>query len=360
MRPEDQFLIAVPTRNREDTILKSLPSLDPLLGLTDVRIVVSDNSDQPSEKVRNYCEAKGIDWIRPDTISSMTAHWNWILETQKYRAITLMTDRTWLMADVWLEAKGIAEKTGVGVSWNFGTFTSKSILARKVGVFSAPRMTGRHFKVPFAEFDRLLRDNHVRWFLPRLLNSLTHRSEFEKVKLKFSTGLQSVSPDFEYAYKHVYMDNFGSLRFIDKVGIITHSGHESNGGAMHSGFANKAAKDFVKLSGLKRYDHAPFPEELDGINGTAHELNLVLSYLGREPYVGAAMVRRIQRERQRLISRRGPFRHLKTAAALLGLSGHTMIKLTSSDKPECLGKLRVPYSADLSHILDQFAVKQRS
>lgn len=357
MRPEHQFLIAVPTRNREDTILKSLPSLDPLLGLKDVRIVVSDNSDKPSEKVRNYCKAKGIDWIRPDTISSMTAHWNWILETQKYRAITLMTDRTWLMADVWLEAKGIAEKTGVGVSWNFGTFTSKSILARNVGVFSAPRMTGRHFKVPFAEFDRLLRDNHVRWFLPRLLNSITHRYEFEKVKSKFGNGLQSVSPDFEYAYKHVYMDNLGSLRFIDKVGIIMHSGHESNGGSMHSGPFNEAAKDFVKLSGLKRYEHAPFPEELDGINGTAHELNLVLSYLGREPYVGAAMVRRIQRDRQRLISRRGPLRRLKTVASVVGLTSPTMIRLTSSDKPESLKTIRITYNSNLQHVLEKFVVK---
>lgn len=349
MRDSEKYLIVVPTRNREDIVLQSLPSLDPLLPIDDVRIVVSDNSNTVSEKVKSYCATKGIEWVRPQKVSSMTTHWDWIMDSQTYKAITIMTDRTWLMSDVWLEAKSIAQNTGYAVSYGAGTFNPRSLAGQPVGVFSAIRMTGRRFDVPLAAMDDIMRDNHVQVFLPKLLNSITFKSEYEAIKSVFGSGLISVSPDFEYAYRHIYANEGSRITFLDKLGLVTHAKTKSNGGGFDGKVRTDAAKDFLKLTGLTKFDHAPFPEEMTGVNGVAHELNLVLHELGREPYVTGEQVRRVEKEI------RGPKRsRLRSLLALAGLSRETTLKLFASPNPGQLRALKLRYQPESPSVLDPY------
>lgn len=126
---------------------------------------------------------------------------------------------------------------------------------------------------------------------------------------------------------------------------------------MESGGAtSQTARDFIALSGLNKYDHAPFPEEMDNVNCVAHELNLVLKNLGREPYVDGEMVRRTQKQLRERSHRSGPFRYLKTLATLAGLNSKTTLRVMASDKPECLRNLRISYNSSSRHVLDEFAV----
>lgn len=328
MLPEDQFLIAVPTRNREETALTSLTALLPLAAMEDIQVVVSDNSDDPSRKLQNFCRANDIGYVRPPEVLSMTAHWDWILSELEYRAITILTDRSWLLADTYLEAKRIAEATGHAVTSDAAALNLKKKLGIEIGVLSAEVKTGRRFDIPIDKLRDHLSERLSDPALPRLMNAIVFRKEVDAVRAKFGGKLSSASPDYEFSYKYLYSFSGKKLSFLDKVMFFTHSKQLSNSGGLDSGRLNSASLDFEKLNKLKRYDHSPEPDAMDSMSVIAHELNKICHELGLPRFVDGDDLKR-QRETWKFRKKTFPKRQINSIRALLGIHDATLLKVTS-------------------------------
>jgi len=342
---KDRFLIAMPTRNREQVAIRSLTGLLSLARRDDVRLLVSDNSDLAGKALRDFCERNGIEYVRQDKVLRMTEHWDWVFRSQEFHGITITTDRSTVWPDAYLEAKALVEKVGHTVVAGEATYIRKHRFGLDFGVLSAQLKSGRTYEVPVRQIQREVYGGLVHTALPLPQNSILLRKEIDAVFARCGP-LNSVSPDYELAYKYIHTFEDGVVTLLDKALTISHSKELSNGG----GFVNKgstdASLDFLKLNKLSSYQYSPLPHDLDSFSAVAHELNKILVELGREPAVKAGAVITVRSkaldQRPSLLQRR-----LKFLSTLFGTDRDHLLKIRLGYDPLDAQRIAVPVDPSL-------------
>ena len=314
-----KFVIAMPSRNRETIAIKSLASIEPLLAEADIAIVVSDNSDEPGTQLRAHCEAMGIGYIRPPEPLPMSRHWDWILRSVDWSAITLMSDRMFLLPGRYLRMKALASETGRAVVWDAADAAFRSWLGQPYWVLSSRRMSRRVYRVREQDLIANLKTILFDRSLPGLLKAITHRHEWEAVCKAFPTTLSSNNPDSEFAYKYIHLFEGDSHTFVDDVVSINHSGHVSNSAGTAAPEKSSTFQDHVRLNNITRFEHSPWPNDLRSENAILNECNKVYVQMGRGWLFDEAAARALPPLWKSVLNKPLPARRIDNLRNLLGL-----------------------------------------
>ena len=191
--------MVVPTRNRPTLALAAVRSV--LEQEADVRVVVSDNSTDPTavEAVGRACAGlPGVHYVRPPEPLAMSPHWEWAMETA--RAVTRPTHVAFL-TDRMVFRPGTLDRLRAHagrhpehvVSYNHDQVDDTP---RPVRLFQK-RGTGRLFlSVP----SRLLAERTAHAvplvYLPRMLNCVAPGPVLDAVRARFGSLFFFISPDF--------------------------------------------------------------------------------------------------------------------------------------------------------------------
>lgn len=256
-----QIVILVPTRNRNDLAARAVRSA---LGQTAdalVKVVASDNSDNPAEaqalreEVARISDRR-LDYLRPPAAMDMGSHWDWAVAhcIKMYSPTHLMvlTDRMVFRGQAVAELARIAEGRPADVITymhdRVNDLVNPVVLER--GAFS-----GTACQVQSRRLLELSAHCKFHQSLPRLLNTVAPVAVLEKVRAAFGDYCHAVSPDFGFAYR--CLATHAGIVFYDKA-LTIHSGlARSNGASAASGVLSK---DAMQFRALHKLGHAPYPE----------------------------------------------------------------------------------------------------
>lgn len=271
MRPAHHII--VPTRNRESLVLQSLGMMEGLASDPDILMVVSDNSDGPNPKLEAFCAARSIQYIRPEKALSMAQHWDWIIKSLDWSAITFVSDRSFLVEDVFRQMAALHKRTGKAVVCGTGSLAFKTIAGRGVWKFSGPYGDGEAHCITGQQLKDAARQNLSAVGLPLLFKSIVPRSDWDRTLARFPDTFSSYGPDAEFAFKRIHALPEETSYFLDRIGVVEHSSHvgTSAGGLLAGG--NAASRDFFTLNALTAFEHSPVPADLSPISSILHEYN---------------------------------------------------------------------------------------
>lgn len=289
-------VIVMPTRNREAVALQSLQAMKGLVNTPDVTFVLSDNSDVPSTLICKFCRAAGLVYLRPPVVLSMTAHWNWIIRSFDWSAITFVSDRSFLLDEVYLQMKDLCRLTQKSVVCDAGFLTFRNALGLTGWKFSGRRSDWRIHEVVSGDLVKSVAKNMTGLGFPMLLKTILIRRDWEMTLNRYPDTLTSYGPDAEFAFKRMLSEPTGSSLFIDRIGVIDHSSHLSNAGGSKNPAASSTFRDFVRLNNLREFDYSPYPERITVLNSIVHEFNKAQEEIGQPWTFDAATVEQLEDE----------------------------------------------------------------
>jgi hypothetical protein len=290
-----------------------------------LRVVVSDNSDDKTPALKSFCAAQGFDYVRPPRVLSMTAHWDWILRTFPFETAAIVTDRSYFNLPRLAQLEAEVRATGKIVSFDAGVYTEGRRFGLPVWMVSSRLMSGRSYDIPCAAMIEGLTTRFFEPALPRLMTCIIHADHLGEVRRRFPETLSSYSPDFEFGYKFICAFERDSLIFVDEALFITHSKTLSNSAYSKSN-PTKATKDFFRLSGITSYPFSPLPDHMTPYSVMAHELNKVMHELHRPPLINAENLIR-QEAQTAALPAKGAWRHLNTLNAIIGRSDDVQVRV---------------------------------
>lgn len=342
-----QLDLLMGTRNRPEQAMLSLESVLGLARNPNVRVVVSDNSDEKSAQLRDFCEQNGLDYVHPPKVLAMSAHWDWLLGQVQGEALHILTDRGYLLERELIASWDSFREHGLPVLFGSATFKSRPVMGLDFFLASSLRYSGLEVEVPNAQVLQTAAKGRCPWALPRLMNGIFPRDALSHLREKFGVICESVSPDVEFGNKLLMTQSGGSLIYRDRIGKLSHSNHLSNGATFDQGKDNAAQADFKKLNSLIRYEHSPRPEDLGIASALAHEFNRVAVMLGRIERVDEAemLAEKDAREGRRQAVT-GIRRHIKRISTLTKTDPTHQLYVGLGGQPADFDSARIRYTGD--------------
>jgi len=271
--------VVVPTRNRPDLAVAAVRSLlEP--EIAGMRVVVSDNSSEPG--LRNELERACREWpsdqvtyVRPEASMSFTGHWEWALqralEVTPATHIAFLTDRM-VVKQGRLEGvlQTVAAHPERVVSYDHDRVEDASHPVRLLRCASTRKL----FEVDARHLLQMSARVILSTSLPRMMNSIVPVGVIERVRERFGTVFDSVSPDFCFAFRCLaVVDN---ILFLDDAVLLHRALDRSNGASYARGVPSADSADFEKQLGRRPRNHAaPVPEFETITNAIVHEYCVV-------------------------------------------------------------------------------------
>jgi hypothetical protein len=276
----------LPTRNRSglakvaiDSVLANKPE--------EVHLVVSDNSteDEHVSDLRAYCEplrARGVEYVRPDRPLSMTRHWDWI-----GRRVLASPDTTHVLflADRMIFKRGWLSRL-VDVVRRHPEHLIMYIDDSIVDDLQPVRLVQNRWSGQLVEVSsRRLLEQAAEMMLhpaPRMLNCVAPREVMEAVRDRFGEVFGSVSPDFCFAYRALYLTD--RLCFWDAPPVLHYGRTDSNGWSFARGVPSDASRDFLRELEEPFNGRAPLPQIPTPGNAVVHEYCRAREETGSEKF----------------------------------------------------------------------------
>lgn len=282
--------IVIPTRNRADLAIDAIRSL---LAFADSRlhVVVSNNSSE-AEQVRQLAELceRAADprlvHVRPPRSLPMAEHWDWAVHQALDR-----TDATHvgLHYDRRVSKPALHRLLDLTAQWPELAITyyldAVYPAASRFYVHQMP-WSGGLYEIRTARALQLASRGMLtdRWqAFPVLVNCVTPRSTFERIRRRFGDICTSTTPDAAFGLRLCALDE-RYLHFDMALGIH-YAYKRSNGLAYLRGDASPVFVDFMKLFGDRPWlDAAPIPGLSLGQNIFWHEYALARRMSGEEKF----------------------------------------------------------------------------
>ena len=282
--------IVIPTRNRADLAIDAIRSL---LAIDDPRlshVVVSNNSSEEEDvrQLAEFCERSAdarLVHLRPPRALGMAEHWDWAaqqaLEQTEATHLALHYDRRVSKPELRLLFEAAAQQPDMAITYLLDT------------VYPVPPRFDVH-QLPWSGgLYEILTSNAVRlasrglltdlWqVFPVLVNCVTPRAVFERVRRRFGDLCASTSPESCFGFRLCAVEE-RYLHFDMPLGI--HYGlARSNGMSYLRGEVSGPFADFVRLLGDRPWlDAAPIPGLSLGQNTFYHEYARVQREAGFPP-----------------------------------------------------------------------------
>jgi hypothetical protein len=217
-----------------------------------LELIVSDNSTNPAdlEALSDFSRETGdprLTYIRPAEPLAMSLHWDWMMKqalaNSSFSHVIILTDRM-------LFKKGGLQKLQA-VSRTYPDHVVTYAIDELFDETEPPTLiqnatTGKLFEIMNEDvIDAFLELLWVSPF-PTMLNSCVPRTVVEKVKKHYDEIFSSVSPDFNFGFK--IMDLEDSILYYDEALLVSYGYGHSNGRSVITGnrATDDTAKDFDK------------------------------------------------------------------------------------------------------------------
>jgi len=238
--------IIIPTRNRGHLLQYALESAV-LQEFKDLEIIVSDNNskDNTREVVESFSDLR-IKYFKTDEDLTMPDNWESALSKSNGEYVTFLTDDSFLFRNCIKEVIEELEKVNLKVAiWKHCTYFSSDWLepGRK-NLLYIPKTTSKSFVIDSKESLKDLFNNpgKVPIKIPRVLNSICHRSIIEKIKSVQGRFFLPSCPDYTSAAS--IMLNESKYLIIDKPYFIDYVTSYS-AGATTAFNLGKGAKEYI-------------------------------------------------------------------------------------------------------------------
>jgi hypothetical protein len=271
---KNRLVLLIPTRNRSGLVGAAVDSVcgGEVPGL---HVVVSDNSTVASEResARRLCEEAGVVSITPPEPLPMRQHWSWALDEVLTRYepthVSVLTDRMLFKAGwlgrLWEMAREDPDRV---LSYNHDEIIDET---RPVKLNRAPG-SGRIVPIDSQSLLELSAHAHVHPAIPRMLNAIVPVAVVERVRERFGSVFESISPDFCFGYR--CLDVEGSINYLDFAPLVHYASAHSNGRSYARGVASDTSTDFARDLGASykgRHDATPIPELRTLLNACLQE-----------------------------------------------------------------------------------------
>lgn len=286
-----RLAVVLTTRHRSDQAIAAIRSI---LTQKDERfiVVVSDNSSQAEHvsALSDFCAQSGdprLLYIRPPESLAMPTHWDWALQQTLARTdathLQIHYDRKmWKSDSMRLLAEACAFDPHAVVT-HACDFTAA--LENRFAAWSYPG-TGRLYEI---ETQRVVTTiaggtlHNLGQPIPLLSNCMVPRAILERVRDRFGSICDSVSPDITFTFRFSAL--FDRYIHFDRALTALYAFRLSNGQAYYRRDTTGTFGDFMSLWGDRPWlDAAPIPGLTLGINVAFHEYNLVRREIGGERF----------------------------------------------------------------------------
>ena len=283
--------IVIPTRNRADLAIEAIRSLLAISDARLLRVIVSNNSSEPGQvrQLADFCERSAdarLLHVRPAQSLPMAEHWDWAIEQALDR-----TDATHLALHY---DRRVSTPSFGHLLELTDAFPEMAITYLLDLVYPVPPRfrvhqmpwSGGLYEIRTSRALRLASQGLLTdlWqVFPVLVNCVTPRSVFERVRERFGTFCASTSPESCFGFRFSALEE-RYLHFDMPLGIH-YASARSNGMSYLRGETSGTFGDFVRLFGERPWlDAAPLPGVSLGQNVFYHEYARVQRDAGPEKF----------------------------------------------------------------------------
>jgi glycosyltransferase involved in cell wall biosynthesis len=276
-----KLCFVIPTRNRAALAIEAIRSLLQQHD-TPLAVIVSDNSSREEDVrlLREFCETAGdarLQYIRPPEPLPMGKHWNWALEqalprtdathfgTHYDRRITRAGGVAQLAAACARHPESLVVYPSDFVWKSGGRYRAGSVQGRGGDYLI------RTSRVVALSAQGFLTEMGQGW--PVLANCMVPRAVLERVRARFGTICDSLSPDCGFGFRFCAVED--SYVFLDwPIGII-YAFQYSNAQAYFRGDTSGTFGDFMTFVHGELWPASPIPGLNFGLNAVFHEYVVV-------------------------------------------------------------------------------------
>jgi hypothetical protein len=273
------LVIVVPTRNRANlakTAIQSVLSQYVDEETATFELIISDNSTEDDEatELKHFCDAlynSKLIYFSPPQPIPMTKHWNWIMEKlfseKEFTHVIFLTDRSVLKPRALSEIIQVALKYPekiIAYSWD-------SVVDYSIPVSLIQNdWTGKVCEIFSSHALKITSEVSLSiGFIPKMHNCCTPKSVFSKIKETYSVFFDSVSPDYNFAYSALSLEE--SFIFLDRPLTVDYGFSRSNGNNMGRAVKVKDTEDFLKNTNWNISFKTPIPIIFSLTNAILHE-----------------------------------------------------------------------------------------
>lgn len=282
--------IVIPTRNRADLAIAAIQSLLAIAG-SRLQIIVSNNSSEPEhvQTLEKFCERLAeprLLHLRPARALSMADHWDWAIEQTLARSdathLALHYDRR-------ISRPELSRLLELSARWPECAITYPIDF-----VYPAPQRfrlqprswSGNLYEIRTSRALELAARGSLTnlWeAFPVLVNCITPRSVFERIRSRFGDVCASTSPESCFGFRYCALEE--RYLHLDRPLGIHYAYERSNGMAYLRGEESGTFADFVSLLGDRPWlDAAPIPGLSLGQNIFYHEYETLRRSAGKEKF----------------------------------------------------------------------------
>ncbi len=204
------FSIIIPTRNRYDTLRFSLQTVLNQ-SFSSFELVVSDNSDPENlsqlHSIKEYMADERIKYYRPESVLSMSDHWEFAVSKAKGRYIIIFGDDDGLVAGSLNVINDALQRTNADlVSWARVEYSWPDRLPLQYSNQMVVPYMGKTGLVNGEEYiKKVISTKGDYRYLPMFYNSAVSGTLVEKLKQKAGRVFNASSPDIYtgYAFAHL-------------------------------------------------------------------------------------------------------------------------------------------------------------
>jgi glycosyltransferase involved in cell wall biosynthesis len=329
------IVVVIPTRNRPALAKNAIRSVLEQRGCV-VEVIVSDNSTSPEDlsELKDFClqqKDRRLRYITPPRPLPMTRHWDWVLQ----QALNSHLNHFTFLADRWIFLPGALEAIA-----NIATKEPSKIICYlhdRIDDLAKPvrlrqlEWTGNLFEVT-SEHLLSLAANSVIYdsSFPRMLNCVVPRVVFDKVKDRFGSVFESISPDWNFCFRVLSLED--SVIYFDKAMLVHYALARSNGQGMERGVETKDHADFLANLQTRLNAAAPIPEITTVWNAIIHEYCEVKRDTNSSRFPELDMTKYVQALAQGISWMEDPFRRREMETILQSRGSQLLAETGSSTR----------------------------
>jgi hypothetical protein len=265
--------VVVPTRNRAtiaETAVRSVMDQ----GLSDVSVLVSDNSNEAGDRERLEQATAGLDdvsYVTPPEPLPMTAHWEWAmaraLDDPDITHVAFLPDRRVFRQGGLNLATGVARQhPGRVVTYMYDEVHDHEWPIRLV----QHHWTGQVVELDSGHLLYLATIGEFPLTLPLVSNGIVPRETVEAVRARYGSVFDSIAPDYCFAFRCLQMVD--RILYLDRSCGVQWALDRSHGFSQARGTATKDRLDFIAdLGGRHLNVCTPLPEVDLGMNAIFNE-----------------------------------------------------------------------------------------
>jgi hypothetical protein len=257
-----RLVIGIPTRNRPELAMGTIDSvLDG--GVTDVSVVVSDNSTDPDarDRLREYCSSlanSALVYTQPPELLAMAAHWEWLRRFIHERLapshLGYLTDRLVLLPGALERLVDVI----AGAPRMVLSYQVDHVMDFRTPVELVQRQwTGDLLELSSRGLIEMARRGRYGDYVPRMMNSIAPAAVLERIERRFGDVFGSVSPDYRFAFR--CLAECDSTLYLDRSCAIERGMRQSSGISFLRGHVNVAASRFAQELSVARFGATPEP-----------------------------------------------------------------------------------------------------